>query len=35
MFIQTLLLGIGTLVALIAIVWSVMPLRQVEQSFGG
>ncbi len=33
MFIQTLLIGTGTLVALIAIVWSMMPVKHVEQSF--
>jgi hypothetical protein len=33
MFIQTLLIGVGTLVALTAIVWSMMPFRHIEPSF--
>lgn len=33
MFVHTLLIATGTLVAIIAIVWSVMPLKHVEQSF--
>ena len=32
MFIQTLLIGTGTLVALTAIIWSMMPVRHVEPS---
>ena len=33
MFMQTLLIGTGTLVALTAIIWSLTPVRSVEQSF--
>ena len=33
MIIQTLLIGTGTLVALTAIIWALMPLKHVEQSF--
>jgi len=33
MFIQTLLIGTGTLVALTAIIWSLMPFRHVEESY--
>jgi len=33
MFMQTLLIGTGTLVAITAVIWSVMPVRRVDQSF--
>jgi hypothetical protein len=33
MFIQTLLIATGTLVAVTAIIWSIMPIRHLE-SFG-
>lgn len=33
MFAQSLLIGMGTLIALTAIIWSMMPFRRVEQSF--
>jgi len=33
MFFQTLLISTGTLVALIAVIWSIMPEKRVEQSF--
>jgi len=33
MFMQTLLIGTGTLVALTAIIWSMMPARHLEPSF--